>query len=74
MGNICQTEAKRTLRLLQQEMVVKGLTQFFLYLFEEVDFSPNCVQLQSPPLPQQTPTLLKMIVSFKNIIITESAF
>ena len=74
MGNICQTEAKRTLRFLQQEMVVKGLTQFLLYLFEEVDFSPNCVQFQSHPLSQQNPTLFNMILSFKNIIITEPAF
>ena len=28
--------------------MVKGLTQFLLYSFEEVDFAPNCVHLQSP--------------------------
>ena len=51
-----------------------GLTQFLLYSFEEVDLAPNCVQFQSPPFPQQTPTLFKIFLTFKNFIITEPAF
>ena len=48
-------------------------TQFLLHPSEKHHFASFSVHPQSPPFNRQFPTLLKMLLSFKNIFSTEPA-